>query len=170
VKLLLLKVAKSRSYENQKMVPQFQPVPIRPGLVGFEQGDNYGEEAEQNESIIATTKRIVVDPVTRIEGHLHIEVEVTHGKVSNAWSTGTLFRGVEMILKGRNPEDAWLFTQRVCGVCTYVHGVASVRSVEDALSLTVSGGDGTQLQQPQHRRPLQLAQGAPRGTGALNPD
>lgn len=106
MKLLLLKVAKSRSYENQKMAPQFQPVPIRPGLVGFEQGDNYGEEAEQNESIIATTKRIVVDPVTRIEGHLRIEVEVTHGKVSNAWSTGTLFRGVEMILKGRNPEDA----------------------------------------------------------------
>ncbi|MGE5310132.1 MAG: nickel-dependent hydrogenase large subunit [Nitrospirota bacterium] len=86
---------------------------------------------------IATTKRVVVDPVTRIEGHLRIEVEVTNGKVSNAWSTGTLFRGIETILKGRNPEDAWLFTQRVCGVCTYVHGAASVRSVEDALSLTV---------------------------------
>ncbi len=83
------------------------------------------------------TSRIVVDPVTRIEGHLRIEVEVTDGVVSNAWSTGTLFRGIEIILKGRNPEDAWLFTQRLCGVCTYVHGVASVRSVEDALNLTI---------------------------------
>ncbi len=83
------------------------------------------------------TNRIVVDPVTRIEGHLRIEVEVTDGVVTNAWSTGTLFRGIEIILKGRNPEDAWVFTQRLCGVCTYVHGVTSVRSVENALSLTI---------------------------------
>ena len=76
--------------------------------------------------------RIVVDPITRIEGHLKIETEVAGGKVSGAWSTGTLFRGIETILKGRNPEDAWLFTQRICGVCTYVHGASSVRSVEDA--------------------------------------
>jgi len=82
-------------------------------------------------------KRIVIDPVTRIEGHLRIEVDVTDGKVSDAWSTGTLFRGIETILNGRNPEDAWLFTQRLCGVCTYVHGSTSVRCVEDALSLTV---------------------------------
>jgi [NiFe] hydrogenase large subunit len=81
--------------------------------------------------------RIVIDPVTRIEGHLKIEVEVTDGKVTDAWSSGTLFRGIETILKGRAPEDAWLFTQRLCGVCTYVHGVASVRSVENALGTTV---------------------------------
>ncbi len=81
--------------------------------------------------------RIVIDPVTRIEGHLRIEVEVKDGKVSNAWSSGTLFRGIELILKGRHPEDAWLFTQRLCGVCTYVHGSTSVRCVEDACNITV---------------------------------
>jgi [NiFe] hydrogenase large subunit len=82
-------------------------------------------------------KRIVIDPVTRIEGHLRIEVQVEGGQVKDAWSTGTLFRGIENILAGRNPEDAWLFTQRLCGVCTYVHGSTSVRCVEDALGLTV---------------------------------
>ncbi len=81
--------------------------------------------------------RMVIDPITRIEGHLRIETEVAGGAVSRAWSTGTLFRGVEPILKDRNPEDAWLFTQRLCGVCTYVHGSTSVRCVEDALNLTV---------------------------------
>lgn len=81
--------------------------------------------------------RMVIDPITRIEGHLRIETEVSGGLVAKAWTTGTLFRGVEPILKDRNPEDAWLFTQRLCGVCTYVHGSTSVRSVEDALNLTV---------------------------------
>jgi [NiFe] hydrogenase large subunit len=85
----------------------------------------------------STGTRIAIDPVTRIEGHLRIEVEVTDGLVSNAWSSGTLFRGVEIILKNRNPEDAWLFTQRLCGVCTYVHGSSSVRCVEDALGLAI---------------------------------
>jgi [NiFe] hydrogenase large subunit len=80
---------------------------------------------------------MVIDPITRIEGHLRIETEVVDGSVQSAWSTGTLFRGVEPILKDRNPEDAWLFTQRLCGVCTYVHGSTSVRSVEDALNLTI---------------------------------
>jgi [NiFe] hydrogenase large subunit len=81
--------------------------------------------------------RIVIDPVTRIEGHLRIEVEVSGGQVSHSWSSGTLFRGIETILKGRDPEDAWLFTQRLCGVCTYVHGSTSVRCVEDAIGVTV---------------------------------
>ncbi|MBI4774836.1 MAG: nickel-dependent hydrogenase large subunit [Deltaproteobacteria bacterium] len=81
--------------------------------------------------------RIVVDPITRIEGHLRIEVEVENGKVKNAWSSGTLFRGIEMILQGRDPRDAWLFTQRACGVCTYVHGLASVRCVDDALDIKI---------------------------------
>jgi len=84
------------------------------------------------------TQRIVVDPITRIEGHLRIETEVQDGKVTGAWSSGTLFRGVELILQGREPEDAWLFTQRLCGVCTYVHASTSVRCVENALSLTVT--------------------------------
>ncbi len=84
-----------------------------------------------------TPSRIVIDPITRIEGHLRIEVEIRNGEVVDAWSTGTLFRGIEMILRDRNPEEAWLITQRLCGVCTYVHGSTSVRCVEDALGLTV---------------------------------
>ena len=94
---------------------------------------------EENSSPPSPTQegRMVIDPITRIEGHLRIETAVTGGRVDKAWSTGTLFRGVEPILKDRNPEDAWLFTQRLCGVCTYVHGSTSVRSVEDALNLTV---------------------------------
>jgi len=82
-------------------------------------------------------KRIIVDPVTRIEGHLRIDVEVEEGKVSKAWSSGQMWRGIENILKGRDPRDAWAFTQRICGVCTTVHALASVRAVENALELEV---------------------------------
>lgn len=76
---------------------------------------------------------IVVDPVTRIEGHLRVEAEVSDGQVRDAWSSSTMFRGIEMILEGRDPRDAWLFTQRICGVCTTVHAIASIRAVEDAI-------------------------------------
>jgi Ni,Fe-hydrogenase I large subunit len=76
---------------------------------------------------------IVVDPVTRIEGHLRIEAEVDGGEVREAWSSSTMFRGIEIILKGRDPRDAWAFTQRICGVCTTVHAIASIRAVEDAI-------------------------------------
>jgi [NiFe] hydrogenase large subunit/hydrogenase large subunit len=76
---------------------------------------------------------IVVDPVTRIEGHLRIEAEVDGGKVQDAWSSSTMFRGIEMILQGRDPRDAWVFTQRICGVCTTVHAIASIRAVENAI-------------------------------------
>jgi hydrogenase large subunit len=81
--------------------------------------------------------RIVVDPITRIEGHLRIEAEVTDGRITEAWSAGTMVRGIEIILKGRDPREAWAFTERVCGVCTTVHALASVRSVEDALGIAV---------------------------------
>ncbi len=76
---------------------------------------------------------IVVDPVTRIEGHLRIEAEVDGGQVSDAWSSSTMFRGVEIILKGHDPRDAWAFTQRICGVCTTVHAITSIRAVENAI-------------------------------------
>ncbi len=76
---------------------------------------------------------IVVDPVTRIEGHLRVEAEIDGGQVSNAWSSSTMFRGIEIILQGRDPRDAWAFTQRICGVCTTVHAIASVRAVENAI-------------------------------------
>jgi [NiFe] hydrogenase large subunit len=80
---------------------------------------------------------IVIDPITRIEGHLRIEVEVNEGKVSNAWSSAQLFRGLEIILKGRDPQDAQHFTQRTCGVCTYTHALASTRCVENALEVHI---------------------------------
>jgi hydrogenase large subunit len=80
---------------------------------------------------------VTVDPVTRIEGHLRIDVEVDGGRVQQAWSSGQMFRGIERILEGRDPRDAWLFTQRFCGVCTTVHAIASVRAVENALNLEV---------------------------------
>ncbi|HEX4954843.1 MAG TPA: nickel-dependent hydrogenase large subunit [Thermoanaerobaculia bacterium] len=76
---------------------------------------------------------VVVDPVTRIEGHLRIEAEVDGGEVRDAWSSSTMFRGIELILKGRDPRDAWAFTQRICGVCTTVHAIASIRAVENAI-------------------------------------
>jgi len=81
--------------------------------------------------------RIAIDPVTRIEGHLRIEVEVEGGTVRDAWSSGTMFRGLELILRERDPRDAWVFAQRACGVCTTVHALASVRAVENALGITV---------------------------------
>jgi Ni,Fe-hydrogenase I large subunit len=81
--------------------------------------------------------RIVVDPVTRIEGHLRIEAQVEDGAISDAWSSGTMFRGIELILRGRDPREAWIWAQRICGVCTMVHALASVNAVEDALGIEV---------------------------------
>jgi hydrogenase large subunit len=81
--------------------------------------------------------RIVIDPITRIEGHLRIDVEVDGGAVKNAWASGQMWRGIENILVGRDPREAWIFTQRFCGVCTTVHAIASVRAVENALQLEV---------------------------------
>lgn len=81
--------------------------------------------------------RITIDPITRIEGHLRIDCEVADGKVAKAWSSGTMWRGIELILKGRDPRDAWIFTQRICGVCTTVHAITSVRAVENALQMEV---------------------------------
>ena len=82
-------------------------------------------------------QRITIDPITRIEGHLRIDVEVENGRITRAWSSGQMFRGLENILKGRDPRDAWLFVQRICGVCTTVHALASVRAVENALGLPI---------------------------------
>jgi Ni,Fe-hydrogenase I large subunit len=81
--------------------------------------------------------KIVVDPITRIEGHLRMEVEIQDGKVSKAWSSSPMWRGLEVILKGHDPREAWAITQRICGVCTTVHAFASVRAVEDALKIQI---------------------------------
>lgn len=84
-------------------------------------------------------KRIVVDPVSRIEGHLRVEVMIDEstGKVQDALSSGTAWRGIEIICKDRDPRDLWVFAQRICGVCTTVHALASVRAVEDALGIEI---------------------------------
>src|SRR5579871_6185012 len=82
--------------------------------------------------------RVVVDPITRIEGHLCVEAMLDSGnKIENAMSSGTMWRGIEVILEGRDPRDAWAFCERICGVCTTVHALASVRSVENALGIKV---------------------------------
>ncbi|MBN1957809.1 MAG: nickel-dependent hydrogenase large subunit [Desulfuromonadales bacterium] len=82
-------------------------------------------------------KKIVVDPITRIEGHLRIEAQIENGKIVDAWSSSTMYRGVERILQNRDPRDAWYFTQRFCGVCTTVHSLASIRAVENALNIKI---------------------------------
>ena len=85
-----------------------------------------------------TAQTVVVDPITRIEGHLRIEAETDDsGTITRASSAGTMVRGIELILRGRDPRDAWAFAQRICGVCTLVHGLASVRSVENALNYEI---------------------------------
>jgi len=84
--------------------------------------------------------RAVIDPVTRIEGHLRVECEVTDGVVSDAWVSGTLYRGMESVLKGRHPEDAFYVSQRICGVCPTSHGHASSMATENALGITIPNG------------------------------
>ena len=85
-----------------------------------------------------TGRRIVVDPVTRIEGHMRCEVNLdSNNVIRNAVSTGTMWRGLEVILKGRDPRDAWAFVERICGVCTGCHALTSVRAVEDALGIKI---------------------------------
>jgi hydrogenase large subunit len=83
------------------------------------------------------TERIVVDPITRIEGHLRIEAQMDGDRIAQAYSAGTMVRGIEIILRGRDPRDAWAFAQRICGVCTLVHGLSSIRAVENALNYPI---------------------------------
>lgn len=83
------------------------------------------------------SQRITIDPVTRIEGHLRIDCEIENGLVTKAWSSGTMWRGMEEIVQGNDPRDAWMIVQRICGVCTTIHALASVRAVENALGMEV---------------------------------
>jgi len=89
-------------------------------------------------------KRIVVDPVTRIEGHLKIEVEIEDGKVKDAWSSGTMARGIEVLLRGKDPRDASYVTSRICGVCYSVHQICSAYALDAAFGANVPTG-GTLL-------------------------
>ena len=81
------------------------------------------------------SERIVVDPITRIEGHLRIEAQTDGDTITEAYSSGTMVRGLELIMQGRDPRDAWAYAQRICGVCTGVHALQSVRAIEDALGI-----------------------------------
>jgi Ni,Fe-hydrogenase I large subunit len=81
--------------------------------------------------------RIVIDPITRAGGPLRVEAEISGGKVTAAWSSATMYRGMEVVLGGRDPRDAWLLAQRICGTCTGVHALASVRAVEQALGIEI---------------------------------
>ncbi|HAL29759.1 MAG TPA: nickel-dependent hydrogenase large subunit, partial [Coriobacteriia bacterium] len=81
--------------------------------------------------------RSVIDPVTRIEGHLRVEVEVQDNKVVDAWVSGTLYRGMETVMLDRSPEDAFYVTQRICGVCPISHSHASAQATEDALGIEI---------------------------------
>ena len=82
-------------------------------------------------------QRISVDPVTRIEGHLRMDCEVDNGRITDAWTSGTMYRGIENIVRGLDPREAWIYVQRICGVCTTVHALASVRAVENALQMEI---------------------------------
>ncbi len=83
------------------------------------------------------SERIVIDPITRIEGHLRVEAAIEGGKIKEAYSSGTMVRGIENIVRNRDPRDAWVFVGRVCGVCTSIHSLCSVRAVEQALDITI---------------------------------
>ena len=83
------------------------------------------------------TKRVVVDPVTRIEGHMRIELEAGDGVIHDAWACTTQYRGIEVVLKNRDPRDAWAFAQRICGVCTSIHALASILAVENAVAYPI---------------------------------
>ena len=82
--------------------------------------------------------RSVIDPITRIEGHLRVEMEVTNGKVSDAWVSGGCFRGMELVVEGRTPEDAAQIVQRICGVCPVSHSHASTIAAEKAYGIEIS--------------------------------
>ncbi|WP_324170861.1 nickel-dependent hydrogenase large subunit [Sulfurimonas sp.] len=84
------------------------------------------------------SKRVIVDPITRIEGHLRAEVIVgDDGIVQDAFVSSTLWRGLEVIAKGRDPRNVPLMMQRICGVCTYSHYLKSTMAIEDALGITI---------------------------------
>lgn len=80
---------------------------------------------------------ISIDPLTRIEGHMRIDVEVEGGVVKDAWSSGTMFRGIEMLLRGKHPWDAQQVTERICGVCPLIHGTASSYALDEAMGVSL---------------------------------
>ena len=116
-------------------------------------------------------KRVIVDPITRIEGHLRIETEVENGKIVSAYSIGTMFRGLEIILKGRTALDAWLYAQRICGVCTGTHYQRSIEAVEDAfknmIHVNLRGSTIAHDVQGKSNSSIVLLKPASEGTGVI---
>ena len=86
---------------------------------------------------VPESSRVVIDPVTRIEGHLRVEMEAGDGVIKNAWTSTTQYRGIEVIACKRDPRDVWAFVERICGVCTGTHALTSVRAVENALGIAI---------------------------------
>ncbi len=86
---------------------------------------------------VPESRRVVIDPVTRIEGHLRVEMEAGDGVINNAWVSTTQYRGIEVIAGNRDPRDVWAFVERICGVCTGTHAIAALAAVEDALKYPV---------------------------------
>ncbi len=86
---------------------------------------------------VPESSRVVIDPVTRIEGHLRVEMEAGDGVIKNAWTSTTQYRGIEVIACKRDPRDVWAFVERICGVCTGTHAIAALAAVEDALQYPV---------------------------------
>ncbi len=96
------------------------------------------------------SQRITIDPVTRIEGHLRIDSEIENGVVSKAWASGTMWRGMEEIVKNRDPRDAWMIVQRICGVCTTTKPLEVVRTIHSfdpcmACAVQVVDADGNDV-------------------------
>ncbi len=90
--------------------------------------------------ISAASGKVVIDPLTRIEGHLRVECQVEGGVITDAWVSGGLFRGMETVMQGRQPSDAFYIAQRICGVCPISHGHAATMSAESALGVTIPNG------------------------------
>ena len=109
---------------------------------------------EETREVRRNGEKIVVDPITRIEGHLKIEVEIEDGKVKNAWSSGTMARGFEAMLTGKDPRDASYITSRFCGVCYSVHQLGSARALDAAFGAKVPWG-GTD-QKPRNGRSIHI--------------
>ena len=83
---------------------------------------------------VPESSRVVIDPVTRIEGHLRVEMEAGDGVIKNAWTSTTQYRGIEVIACKRDPRDVWAFVERICGVCTGTHAIAALAAVEDEVA------------------------------------
>jgi hypothetical protein len=97
-------------------MPQATPEPEHQVYLPVVQSGGASQPGPTPSPTPGPTQKVAIDPITRIEGHLRIEVQIENGQVTDAWGAGMMFRGIELLLPGRDPRDAWVFTQRICGV------------------------------------------------------